>query len=470
MVYAGVPNHEATINNCGAKMKRRVYDIYSGFVPAESRFEAVNRLSALTHSHPQKLNKNGFESKSLYLNLATGLGLDIDTSNVQSAFTDLVEKLNGTVDLKWFEYRNSVNLDGLNYLLGLVTEHIVSQVDKSREQVDAVAGGFTPARSKIEAVIRIAALTNAPEETLGPGSKERKSVMVNLARNLGFNINESLCKEDFGAELSKTLNMPWDSSCWSYGHTITLEGLNRILHGATIFLNKNSDHVFETFAEEGKALGSVVVQALTPRWEAKDAIEDMFRRGSRQWKQTEWAGFYFEEIARSALVNVFGGGPKRIGTTDFDYSLNWVWDFKSHNTSSGQSIFLNDYESMYEAAAEDNGIGFILQIGSADLDVDFSLRNWRADFIRSKDPSYKATKSANSKNHRLLKLNFTTQELVVIVFDGIAEVNRAVEQGFLKVAGQGRQANGSARKEKYSIRDLTRLIESDYCIYRQQIS
>ena len=47
-----------------------------------------------------------------------------------------------------------------------------------------MGSSFQPARSKIEAVTRIAALTNAPKEWLGPGGKEHKSVLINLADRL----------------------------------------------------------------------------------------------------------------------------------------------------------------------------------------------------------------------------------------------------------------------------------------------
>ena len=37
---------------------------------------------------------------------------------------------------------------------------------------------FVPARNKLEAVARISNLTNSGPETLGPGSKEHKSVVL----------------------------------------------------------------------------------------------------------------------------------------------------------------------------------------------------------------------------------------------------------------------------------------------------
>jgi hypothetical protein len=38
-----------------------------------------------------------------------------------------------------------------------------------------------------------------------------------------------------------------------------------------------------------------------------------------QWAQDEWVAFFFEYVGLPALINAFGGGPRRIGATQFDY-------------------------------------------------------------------------------------------------------------------------------------------------------
>ena len=57
---------------------------------------------------------------------------------------------------------------------------------------------FIPAKNKLEAVARISFLTNSGPEDLGPGSKERKSVLTNLANGLKIQIDESDSKPDIG--------------------------------------------------------------------------------------------------------------------------------------------------------------------------------------------------------------------------------------------------------------------------------
>ena len=95
---------------------------------------------------------------------------------------------------------------------------------------------FVPARSKLEAVTRISALTHSPPETLGPGSKERKSVLVNLAVGLDLNVATNATKVDLGADIAAAIGAKWDESCWSAGQTVTLVGLNRILEAGEDWL------------------------------------------------------------------------------------------------------------------------------------------------------------------------------------------------------------------------------------------
>ena len=56
---------------------------------------------------------------------------------------------------------------------------------------------FVPARNKLEVVARISNLTNSGPEYLGPGSKERRSVLFNLARGMslseGFRYKTKSC-------------------------------------------------------------------------------------------------------------------------------------------------------------------------------------------------------------------------------------------------------------------------------------
>lgn len=112
-------------------------------------------------------------------------------------------------------------------------------VSAARTSIETVTTppDFRPAHNKLEAVTRISSVTGAPPETLGPGGKERRSVLANLADGLGLDLDANLSKVELGEALGTRLGFTWDSACWSAGNTITLTGLNRILEAAEQFLS-----------------------------------------------------------------------------------------------------------------------------------------------------------------------------------------------------------------------------------------
>lgn len=91
---------------------------------------------------------------------------------------------------------------------------------------------FAPATGKSDAVARLAAVTGAVDAGLGPGSKERRAMFLELAVGLGVAVNWAGSKPEICQQLADHFDMPWDDTCWSAGNTITLNGLNRILEGA----------------------------------------------------------------------------------------------------------------------------------------------------------------------------------------------------------------------------------------------
>ena len=58
------------------------------------------------------------------------------------------------------------------------------------------ANSFVPATNKLEVVNRISNLTNSGNETLGPGSKEKKSVVINLAAGLDIPFSTTETKQE----------------------------------------------------------------------------------------------------------------------------------------------------------------------------------------------------------------------------------------------------------------------------------
>ena len=231
---------------------------------------------------------------------------------------------------------------------------------------------FVPARNKLEAVARISQLANSGPETLGPGSKERKSVVVNLAKALSLNIDETYTKQEIASYIASKLNLPWNKSCESVGQTLTLKGLNILLQGATLNLQEQFDtsrsFLEYSLSEEIEKISRVVIE-MTPRhMDGVEAITEMKDAEYSQWRATEWQGFYFEFKVRPELINRLGGGPRKIGSTSFDYALKRTWDMKVHSTStrhgkkSKLNCALNDAESM-KLAANQGGFGLMILSG-----------------------------------------------------------------------------------------------------------
>ena len=65
---------------------------------------------------------------------------------------------------------------------------------------------FVPARSKLEAVARLYAAAQAPAEPLGPGSKEKKSVLIRTADRLSLPVDTTAPKNVLARQILQALH------------------------------------------------------------------------------------------------------------------------------------------------------------------------------------------------------------------------------------------------------------------------
>ena len=93
--------------------------------------------------------------------------------------------------------------------------------------------------SKQELVQAISDLTNSGVQTVGPGSKEHKSVLINLANGVGLRIKAGQTKQDLASSLAKFFGINWQDSYYSTGQTITSEGLAALLDAAKLWISQN---------------------------------------------------------------------------------------------------------------------------------------------------------------------------------------------------------------------------------------
>ena len=324
---------------------------------------------------------------------------------------------------------------------------------------------FVPARSKLEVVARISNLTSSGPEILGPGSKEHKSVVLNLARGMNLMPSEIDTKQSLAARIVKESGLEWNSDCESVGQTLTLKGLNLVLFAGTEYFAKKHPKpslLQLTLEDELKKISEVVV-ATTPRhMDGVTAIKEMKEAEFSQWRATEWQGFYFEFKVRPQLINLLGGGPRKIGSTNFDYALERTWDMKVHSSEtihgkrSASNCLLNDAASM-ELAADGGGFGLIILSGVPTYDWEFT--RWHKTF-RS---------GSLDEPKKPLKKTFDAEKLDFFFIPTRSRLEEALKSGELTYFKQGHQPSGEPRKVKYSL-NLKKASESDLHVLAANLS
>ncbi len=323
---------------------------------------------------------------------------------------------------------------------------------------------FVPARNKLEAVARISNLTNSGPEVLGPGSKERKTVLTNLALGLSVNFEESDSKQEIAKRIGVALGVKWTPDCESVGQTITLKGLNLLLEHSSKRLTSFKDKNTHTSLEEEVKTIAELVERHTPRkMDGVTAIKEMKDAEFSKWTQTEWQGLYFEFKVRPELINNLGGGPKKIGRTEFDYALTYPWDMKVHSSisqdgkKSTSGCQLNDGFSM-ETAISQNGLGLIILSGVPNYDLAFT--KWFKVFRESK---------STTEPRRLLKKEFTPERVDFFFIPNSERFKEALSKKQLSVFKQGPQQSGHARNYKYSL-NLKKALDSDLLVHSEELN
>lgn len=306
---------------------------------------------------------------------------------------------------------------------------------------------FIPARNKLEAVARISQLTNSGPETLGPGSKEHRSVLNNLADGIGLESDQYDSKQAISAAIAKRLGANWTHECESVGQTITLKGLNLLLEAGFRYFNGaiTQKENFSSFNDEIISIRKVLDE-VTPRFmDGKECVLEMKEAGADNWKQTEWQGWYFEFKTIPALINKLGGGPINIGTTKFDYALVRPWDLKAHSIygingplKPNYNCLLNDKKSIREAVSQ-IGLGLIVLSGIPKYnDKDFSA--W-----------HKNLRGQSGDVRKQLKNGFESKKIEFFFFQDFEDLERAIANGVITEFKQGKQQSGETRAPKYSL-------------------
>jgi hypothetical protein len=131
---------------------------------------------------------------------------------------------------------------------------------------------YESARSKAEVVARMYFLGNRVVETLGPGSKEKKSALVALGRFVRLDLEDVAGKHECARLIAEELNVAWDDTCVSGGDTVTLVGLNRLVDGAV------AEHIRSGARPVRSLVRDLLAVNPAPRWDEReddDVPEDL---------------------------------------------------------------------------------------------------------------------------------------------------------------------------------------------------
>ena len=196
-------------------------------------------------------------------------------------------------------------------------------------------------------------------------------------------------------------------------------------------------------------------------WDGKNAILEMKEGGSKNWRQTEWQGWYFEYLCESLFTGILDIPGKRYGNTEFDAFSEISWDFKSHaSNATTRDVITNDTEAILKTIADYGYYGIILAVGVAKYnDEDGTFRRWHQELI-GKISEYTKKREKRGAKPRKRKTAFALSEIRFVCFDleALQQCGKSFQEGF-------RNADGSPRRAKVAIK--TRQIPDDVFIVRE---
>lgn len=156
-------------------------------------------------------------------------------------------------------------------------------------------------------------------------------------------------------------------------------------------------------------------------WDGKDSIRFMKDVGCSQWRQMEWAGFYFESMCGNILSeNRFFSIPgKRYGNVTFDGFREINFDFKAHSHFLGSTskVPTNGYVEVSQAIREYGEVGFIVACGEVEFDDHLqSFKQWHDEY-KGKTSDYEHERIRRGAPSRRRKTIFILREIIVLVVD-----------------------------------------------------
>lgn len=183
---------------------------------------------------------------------------------------------------------------------------------------------------------------------------------------------------------------------------------------------------------------------LPKEWDGKTSILEL-KEADYNWRQMEWWAYYFEFKARQVLQSYFNFPGDRFGNVSFDLRGSINWDLKSSAIKRyNHNIILNDKTAMDASLEKDYYHGEIIALCDVAYDDhDRSFQKWHTA-LKGGLSQYETERISRTPISRYRKTKAILTEIAIIVFknDDFKKLN---------IMKQGRNSNGSPRKEKYML-------------------
>ena len=190
-------------------------------------------------------------------------------------------------------------------------------------------------------------------------------------------------------------------------------------------------------------------------WDGRRAICEMKGR-EFQWRQMEWAGFYFEMLCCDRISGNFAIPGAKYGNVEFDCARDINWDMKASAIKTDRHVaILNDIDATNASVCENGRHGIVMALIDVEYnDEDRTFQRWHSE-LKGGVSEYEQDRIRRNATSRYRK---TSAKLRQVLFLEITKDNLK----HLGMHSQGRNSNGSPRNPKYQMNiEDTRQFEVD---------
>lgn len=181
------------------------------------------------------------------------------------------------------------------------------------------------------------------------------------------------------------------------------------------------------------------IPRLSHDWDAKECITEMKNAEYKNWRQTEWVGFYLEyltdniDLVGIAHVRLFVGHTTFNGCADKN-----IIDYKTSTSKNG--VILNDKNAIDHVTHKYKELGYVIIQGETIREDNNEIDLWRQSIAGKSQYVIKGENTG--RKHRKLKALFSPQRLIYVPINkyNVSE---------LKIFVQGKNSDGNPRNLKY---------------------